>query len=163
MIVYGAWMETQFGLNFQSLGLFSMLMGITEFSAEITVALTVDRLGKKRGLALGIVGTALSYAALSQVGRSLSLAMGCLMAMAFCLEFSVVSSFPYISELQPSKRGQWLAANYSLLIAGRVLGALVGPLLWERFGSLEPVALLSLLGNGMALLLLAKAPRVSGD
>ncbi|WP_170920236.1 MFS transporter [Desulfacinum hydrothermale] len=163
MIVYGAWMESRFGLNVQSLGLFSTLLGLSEFCAEISVALLVDRLGKRRGLTLGIVGTAASYLLLTFVTDSLAAALASLMAMAYFFEFSVVSSFPYISQLAPSERGKWLAANYSLLVAGRVLGALVGPALWEHFGSFQPIAILSIVGNLAALGFLSRAPRPAGE
>lgn len=163
MIVYGAWMESRFGLNVQSLGLFSTLLGLTEFSAEISVALLVDRLGKRRGLFLGITGTALGYLLLSFAADSLVSALASLMVMAYFFEFSVVSSFPYISQLAPAERGKWLAANYSLLVAGRVLGAVVGPALWEHFGSLQPIALVSILGNLAAVCFLSRAPRPHGE
>lgn len=137
MIVYGAWMEFRFAVGINSLGLLSMFIGVMELAAEFSVALMVDRLGKKRALAAGLLGAAACYAALFAVQKSLPLAITVFGAIAYFFEFTVVSSFPYMSELDPNARKRWLSANYSLMVAGRVGGALAGPWLWEHTHTLH--------------------------
>lgn len=132
MIVYGAWMEYRFAVGIDSLGLLATSIGVMELAAELSVALVVDRLGKKTALALGLMGTAACYATLFAALKSLPLAIVVFGAIAYFFEFTVVSSFPYISELDPIARKRWLSANYSLMVAGRVGGALAGPWLWEH-------------------------------
>lgn len=158
MIVYGAWMEFRFAVGIDSLGLLSTSIGVMELAAELSVALVVDRLGKKRALAAGLLGAAACYAALFVTQESMPLAIAVFGAIAYFFEFTVVSSFPYISELDPNARKRWLSANYSLMVAGRVGGALAGPWLWEHTHTLHGHIGLSLAATLVALSFLRLAP-----
>ncbi|ROQ93383.1 MFS transporter [Desulfosoma caldarium] len=158
MIVYGAWMEFRFAVGIDSLGLLSTSIGVMELAAELSVALVVDRLGKKRALAAGLLGAAACYAALLMAQESLPLAMVVFGAIAYCFEFTVVSSFPYMSELDPGARRRWLSANYTLMVAGRVAGALAGPWLWEHTHTLYGHIGLSFVATLMAFGFLRLAP-----
>ncbi len=162
MIVYGAWMEARFDVGIGSLGLLSSVIGFMELAAELSVALLVDRLGKKRALAVGLIGAATGYSALLTAPTSLGLAVAVFGGIAYFFEFTVVSSFPYVSELNPNSRGRWLSANYSLIVAGRVVGALTGPWLWERTHTLSGHAALAVLATGAALAFLGMAPNPDG-
>ncbi len=158
MIVYGAWVEFRFSLGIGSLGLLSTVIGVMELAAELSVALVVDRLGKKRALAVGLLGASACYAALFIAQSSLVLSMAVFGGIAFFFEFTVVSSFPYMSEIDPNARKRWLSANYSLMVAGRVVGALVGPWLWEHTHTLQGHISLSFLATMVALVFLRLAP-----
>lgn len=162
MLVYGAWMETRFDVGIGSLGLLSTVIGFMELAAELSVALIVDRLGKKRALAAGLLGAATAYAALMVAPASLGVSIAVFGWIAYSFEFTVVSSFPYVSELNPNARGRWLSANYSLIVAGRVAGALTGPWLWEHTHSLHGHTALGLLATGAALAFLGIAPNPDG-
>ncbi len=159
MIVYGAWLEKTFALEVQSLGLFSMLMGVSEFGGEMTVAALVDRIGKRRALTGGLILSGLSYLGLCLCQGDLALALMGLMVMFFTFEFTIVSSFPYVSELVPARRGKWLAANYTFAVAGRLVGALSGPWLWNHHPKLWLHASMSTAANFAALILLMAASR----
>ncbi len=154
VIVYGAWLEEQFHLQVQTLGLFSMLVGVAELAGEITVVTLVDRIGKRRAILGGLLLTGLSYLALPFCQGSLYLAFSGLMCMFYLFEFTIVSIFPYVSELVPSERGKWLAFNYSALVVGRLFGALSGPWLWQQSPNVLSLALLSVLAQVMAVFLL---------
>ncbi len=162
MIVYGAWMEARFAVGMGSLGLLSTVIGFMELAAELSVALIVDRLGKKRALGAGLLGAAMGYAALWAAPSSLGTAIAVFGIVAYFFEFTVVSSFPYVSELNIKARGRWLSANYSLMVAGRVVGALTGPWLWEHTHSLHGHTALGLLATGAALAFLRIAPNPDG-
>lgn len=158
MIVYGAWMESRFSIGTGSLGILSTFIGLMELAAELSVVLMVDRLGKKRALSFGLVGAALCYAALPAAQTSVALSVVVFGAIAYFFEFTVVSAFPYVSELNPNARGRWLSANYSFMVAGRVVGALFGPWLWEHTHTLRAHMALSLLATAVAAVFLAMAP-----
>jgi predicted MFS family arabinose efflux permease len=130
VIVYGAWLEKQFNLQVQTLGLYSILVGLAELGGEFTVVFLVDRFGKRRAIFTGLILTGLSY------------------------EFTIVSIFPYVSELVPLERGKWLAFNFSALVVGRMAGALLGPWLWQRSADLYTQVAFSLLAQALAVILL---------
>jgi len=162
MLVYGAWMEARFDVGIGSLGVLSTVIGFMELGAELSVALIVDRLGKKRALAAGLLGAAAGYTALLAAPASFGASIAVFAIIAYFFEFTVVSSFPYVSELNPNARGRWLSANYSLMVAGRVAGALTGPWLWEHTHSLHGHTALGLLATGAALAFLGIAPNPDG-
>ena len=157
VIVYGAWLEEQFHLRVQALGLFSILVGFAELAGELTVMTLVDRIGKRRAILAGLVFTGLSYLALPFCQGSLHVAFIGLVSMFYLFEFTIVSIFPYVSELVPAERGKWLAFNYSALVVGRMAGALTGPWLWQRSPDLHILAILSVLAQSLAVILLLKA------
>jgi predicted MFS family arabinose efflux permease len=154
VIVYGAWLEEQFHLRVQALGLFSILVGVAELGGELTVVALVDRIGKRRAILGGLVLTGLSYVALPFCQGSIYIALAGLVCMFYVFEFTIVSIFPYVSELVPSARGKWLAFNYSALVVGRLCGALTGPWLWQRTPNIVTIVILSLIAQLLAILLL---------
>ncbi len=159
VIVYGAWLEEQFNLRVQALGLLSFVVGVAELAGELTVVALVDRIGKRRAVLGGLVLTGLSYVALPFCQGSIYIALAGLVCMFYFFEFAIVSMFPYVSELVPSERGKWLAFNYSALVVGRLFGALTGPWLWQRAPNISAVAVLSLLVQIMAVFLLLLSAR----
>jgi MFS family permease len=74
--------------------------------------------------------------------------------MFYLFEFTIVSIFPYVSELVPLERGKWLAFNFSALVVGRMAGALLGPWLWQRSADLYTQVTFSLLAQALAVILL---------
>ena len=161
VIVYGAWLEEQFHLQIQALGFFSILVGAAELAGELTVVFLVDRIGKRRAILGGLILTTLSYLALPFCQGSLTVALLGLVAMFFLFEFTIVSIFPYVSELVPAERGKWLAFNYTALVAGRLGGALTGPWLWQRSPDILILVFLSLAAQILAVVLLLGTMRLS--
>ncbi|MEJ2235688.1 MAG: MFS transporter, partial [Syntrophobacterales bacterium] len=154
VIVYGAWLERQFNLQVQTLGLYSILVGVAELGGEFTVVFLVDRLGKRRAIFTGLILTGLSYLALPFCQSSLILAFLGLIVMFYLFEFTIVSIFPYVSELVPAQRGKWFAFNFSALVVGRMAGALLGPWLWQRSADLYTQVTFTLLAQALAVILL---------
>ena len=154
VIVYGAWLEKQFHLQVQALGLVSILVGLAELGGEFTVVFLVDRFGKRRAILTGLILTGLSYLALPFCQSSIVLAFLGLVVMFFLFEFTIVSIFPYVSELVPSERGKWFAFNFSALVVGRMAGAFLGPWLWQRNADLYTLVTFSLAAQVMAVVLL---------
>jgi predicted MFS family arabinose efflux permease len=131
-IVYGAWLEEEFGLSITALGFASIIVGLAEASAEIGTTLVTDRLGKRRSVLLGLLGLAASLAVLpwlSQHGLAAALAGVVLMVLTF--EFGIVSLLPLATELAPNRRASLLSLNVGAFSLGRILGATLGGLLWQ--------------------------------
>ena len=154
VIVYGAWLEGQFHLHVRELGFFSILVGVAELGGELTVVALVDRIGKRKAILGGLILTGLSYSALPFCQDSIYLALAGLVCMFYLFEFTIVSIFPYVSEMVPGARGKWLAFNYTALVIGRLCGALSGPWLWQRKADILVLAIISLAVQTLAIVLL---------
>jgi len=153
MIIFGAWLEKYFSLQVEALGFLSSLAGFAELAGELTVALAVDRLGKRRTIAGGLLTASIAYLALTACQRSLIAAILGLMAVFFLFELTFVSMISYVSELSPMQRGKWLATNYSLNVGGRMFASISGPWLWTINHSILPNALISCLCTLFGLVL----------
>lgn len=131
-IMYGAWMENSFGLQVAALGAATAIIGGSELAGEGLVAAVSDRLGKRRSVALGLVATAVTAIGLPLLGRvGLTGVLVGLFLFYLSYEFSLVSSLPLMTELAPDARATMMAGNISGLSAGRMLGSLAGPWLFQ--------------------------------
>jgi predicted MFS family arabinose efflux permease len=133
-VVYGAWMESQFGLTITALGLSSIVIAAAELAAEATSAGLVDRLGKRRAVMGGLALGAIAYLLLPPLARSLAGALMGITLVVLTFEFTIVSMLPLVSELATDARGTLLAVNVAAMSLGRVLGSLSGPRLWAQTG-----------------------------
>jgi len=133
-IVYGAWMETSFGLGAAGLGAVAAVIGVAELVAEFLSAALVDALGKKRAAVGGGILTAIAYVVLPHLGGDLRWATAGLFSLLLCFEFAIVSSIPLISELEPEARGTVMSWNVAALSGGRMVGALTGAAAWSLGG-----------------------------
>jgi predicted MFS family arabinose efflux permease len=133
-VVYGAWMEETFSLSVGALGLASIVIGIAEAMGEGFSAGLVDRLGKKKSVLGGLLLNAGAYLLLPLLSGNLASALVGLFVLFLAFEFSIVSSFPLISELAPGTRGTLMALNVAALSAGRMAGSLTATPLWLRGG-----------------------------
>jgi predicted MFS family arabinose efflux permease len=141
-IVYGAWLETAFGLSLSTLGLASIAIGLAETTAELGTTVLTDRLGKKRSVLIGLLGLAAALVALpglANLGLAAALSGVVLMILAF--EFSIVSLLPMVTELAPDARASLFSLNITALSLGRIVGALAGGWLWELAGGIRANAL----------------------
>lgn len=129
-IIYGAWMEDAFALKVTALGASAVVIGVAELIGEGAVAGFVDRLGKRRAIAMGIGLNALAVPLLLVLGFRVEGALVGLFFFYLTFEFAIVSLLPLMTELVPSARGTLMAGNAALLSAGRMVGALIGPQLY---------------------------------
>jgi predicted MFS family arabinose efflux permease len=131
-IVYGAWLEEGFGLGLGTLGIASIAVGLAEAVAEVGTSVITDRLGKKRSVVAGLVGLALSLAALPAASqKGVVLAMVGIVLATFCFEFAVVSLLPLASQLVPTARATLLSFGIAAASVGRILGASLGGWMWQ--------------------------------
>jgi DHA1 family inner membrane transport protein len=151
-IIYGAWMEDAFGLQVAALGLASAVIGIAELISEGAVAAYVDRLGKRRAVAVGIGTNALACLLLPVLSFGVAGALVGLFLFFLTFEFGIVSLVPLMTELAPGARATLMAGNVAAFSGGRMLGALIGPALFN-VGLLANSTTAAAL-NGIALVVL---------
>jgi predicted MFS family arabinose efflux permease len=140
MIVFGAWMENSFGLEVAALGAASAVIGVAELVSEGAVGGFVDRVGKRRAVAIGIITNAAACVLLPVLGFGVEGALVGLFVFFLTFEFALVSAIPLMTELVPDARATLMAGNLAAHSAGRMIGALAGP----------PLFTLGLLANGIA-------------
>ena len=133
-IVYGDWMESTFSLSLTSLGFATTLIGLAEMGGEATAGWSVDRFGKRPVVILCGLLNALTFLIIPLSTGSLVNAMGVLIALFFTFEIAVVGAVPLLTELVPSARGVVMSMALGANAAGRFIGSLIGPFLWDRFG-----------------------------
>ena len=155
-IVYGAWLETSFGLSLSTLGFASIVVGLAEASAELGTTVLTDRLGKRRSTLAGMVAMAASLVLLPSLTRfGLAPAMAGIVLITFSFEFAIVSLLPLATELAPEQRSSLLSLNMTAFSLGRIAGAMIGGWLWSWQGErITPHALAGAACASAAALLL---------
>ncbi len=133
-IVYGDWMEGAFNLSLTSLGLATMLIGLSELTGEATAGWSVDRFGKRPVVMLAGLLNAGFYLLIPLTDSNLTTTLGTLFFLFLTFEVAVVGAIPLLTELVPSARGVVMSMSLGAMAAGRVVGSLVGPVLWQRAG-----------------------------
>ncbi|RPJ25877.1 MAG: MFS transporter [Chloroflexi bacterium] len=154
-LIFGVWLEDSFGLKIAALAGASAVIGFSELGGEGLVALTTDRLGKPRALALGLTGNILAALLLPVVGRTEIGALVGLFLFYITFEYVLVSHIPLMTEVMPGARATLLSFNVTGHSLGRMIGALLATFIYQRFGFL-PVTWIAILFNGFALLALGE-------
>jgi predicted MFS family arabinose efflux permease len=130
-LIFGVWLEDTFDLQIAALGAASAVIGLSELGGEGLVATFVDRLGKKRSVAIGLAVNSLAALALPVLGSSQAGALTGLFFFYISFEFTIVSSIPLMTELVPSARATVLAINVAGFSLGRAFGDIAAPRLYE--------------------------------
>lgn len=149
-IVYGAWLESAFGLSLSTLGLASIVLGFAEATSELGTAMFTDRIGKRRSVLAGLIGMVASLLVLPGLARlGLAGALAGVVLVVLTFEFAIVSLLPLATQLAPKARATLLSFNLSAHALGRILGALIGGWLW--LGQKEGIAIHAVAGAACAL------------
>lgn len=155
VLIYGVWMELTFGLKIAALGAVSVVFGLADLGGEMLTAWLVDRLGKERSIAMGLVCNAALVAILPWLaGLGVGGAIVGLFFFFMTYEITMVSSLPLMSEILPHERATMMGINIAAVSLGRALGALIAPLIFAisfRASTLATVAF-----NLLALLALSR-------
>ena len=159
-IIYGAWMEAQFGLAPTALGLTSVVVSVAELAAAILSAVIVDRLGKHRALSLALAANAGAYLLLRALAGSFASALAGIVLLAATSEFAIVSTLPLVSELVPRSRGTVMAVNAALTALAATAASLIAPRLWGA-GGLGWITSASAASTALAAVLLLSAARAA--
>ncbi|MFP5298554.1 MAG: MFS transporter [Actinomycetota bacterium] len=124
-IVYGQWLESDFGLSIAGIGLFTLVIAVAELGGEGAVMAVSDRIGLKRMWLWGAIVSGGAYLALGAVGGSLAAAVGVVMIWIVAFEVTIVAAIPFASELKAESRDRFLSLFAVMVSAGRVAGALL--------------------------------------
>ena len=150
-VVYGAWLEKDFGLSVVALGLGTTVIGVAELAGEFLTASLADRLGLKRTVFIGLVLTSIAYLALPFIGAGIGLALFGLGLIFLAFELTIVASLSLATELLPQARATMMAGFLASAGLGRVAGALIGVRIWLA-GGITVTAIVSA-GCGLLALL----------
>ncbi len=133
-IVYGDWMESSFSLSLTGLGFATTLIGLAEMGGEATAGWSVDRFGKRPVVILCGLLCALTFVIIPFSTGSLIGALSVMVALFFTFEIAVVGAIPLLTEIVPSARGAVMAMAFGAMAAGRTIGSVIGPFVWQRAG-----------------------------
>lgn len=134
LVVYGAWMETAFGLSIGALGLTAVVIGSAELSGELTVGAISDRFGKRRLVLLSASLTAILYALLPLAQNNLTGALVGMFVLFLFFEIAIVAFVPIVTELMPETRSVALSVMGVSAALGRALGAFMAPIVADLGG-----------------------------
>ena len=130
-LIFGVWIEQQFGLDFNALTAASIVIGISEFGGEVMTGLWLDSVGKKRMIWIFLALNSVAAVLLPFTGSKLGWAIAGLGFFYITFEIILVSALTLMSEVLPTARATMLAATIGGFSLGRMLGDLFAPSLFE--------------------------------
>jgi len=133
-VVYGAWLESAFGLGIVAIGASTGVIGAAELTGEIITASLADRFGLKRIILLGACLTAACNTLLPLFEISLPLALCGLFIVFICFELTFVSCMSLSTELLPGGRATMMSGLFAAAGIGRFIGAWSGGYIWTSGG-----------------------------
>ncbi|MPZ68494.1 MAG: MFS transporter, partial [Actinobacteria bacterium] len=133
-IVYGQWLEESLGLTVAAIGVFTIVVVGAELIGEALTAWIADRVGLHRMVLLGLLVSAVSYAALGIVGGTIAIAIVVVITWLVSFEITICSTIPLVSELATESRDRFLSLLAVLFCMGRVIGALVAQPIYSAGG-----------------------------
>ncbi|MBK8049054.1 MAG: MFS transporter [Anaerolineales bacterium] len=134
MVAHGAWLQSQYGLGPAQLGLVAFVFGWFDLAASVCVSLFTDRIGKKRSVLLGIMGSLVGYAMIPFLNLSVIVATVSIAVTRMFFEFNIVSHFPLLSEQAPDERGKVMTLGSAVALLGGSLAGFTGPWLLVNRG-----------------------------
>ncbi len=141
-VVYAFWLEDTYGLGLVALGLGTSVIGAAEVLGEVGTALFSDRIGLRRAVVIGVIGSIFSFILLPFLNISLNLALVSLFIVFLTFEFTIVSSLSLFTELTPESRATMMSGIFASAGIGRVIGAIIGGPIWLS-GGLEAIGAVS--------------------
>ena len=161
-VTYGAWMEQSFGMRPDQVGRIAAALGFAELIASTTSSLFIDRIGKRRGVGIGLVGMAVFMATLPLAGSLLPLAVAAMFLFTIFFEFSIVSNIGLMSEQVPTMRGTVLSLSAMASGVVRAGSATAGAALFEWRG-ITAATVFGVAGSLLAAFVLFRWVKERGD
>ncbi len=153
IVVFGAWLEDSFAFSLAALGGAAILIGVAELAGEGATFAFTDRIGKRRAVLIGLMISSVGFALLIPAGSDIVAGLAVLAIALFGFEFTIVSSIPLASELQPLSRARYLAWMVVAMSLARGFGAATAPTLFTEFGLPGP-ALAAVAADILAMIVL---------
>ena len=153
-VVYGSWLEVDFGLSVAAIGVFTVIVVGGELIGEGAVAVFADRVGLKRSIMIGLIGSGVVYAALGAVGGALWAAVLAVVAWFILFEITIVATIPFVTGLAGEARERALALVATVSVGAGGLAAIAGPQLF-RVGGMALCGLVAAASVAAAAIVLA--------
>lgn len=150
-IAHGVWLVSRYELDAAALGLVALLIGCFDLASSVAVSLFTDRIGKKRSVLIGIVGSLLAYCMMPFLDVAVVPAVLSFALVRMFFEFNIVSHFTLLSEQAPAQRGQVMTLGAAITTLGYTLAGFTGPWLYVNVG-LRALAWSSAATIGLALI-----------
>ena len=126
-LIFGVWIEDQFGLNFTALTTASVVIGLSELGGEVASTLWLDKVGKRKMIWIFLGLNSLAALVLPLFGGNLAWAVAGLGFFYITFEIVLISALTLMSEVLPQARATILAMTVAGFSLGRMLGDLIGP------------------------------------
>ena len=144
-LVFGVWMEDNYGLSINALGVASTVIGLAELISVAAVSWLLARLGAKRAVGVGLIFSALTAIAIPWLGSyGLWGAEVGLFLFNLAFQMPFIAYAPLLTEVLPMARASLLGATLASVGVGRMLGALAAPYLFNwgfQFNALAAMVL----------------------
>jgi MFS transporter, DHA1 family, inner membrane transport protein len=163
-LVFGLWLETDFLADVTQLGLVSSFIGAAETAGIVISILIIDKIGKQRGIKIGIAACIILPFIGLFTNFTFTLAVIWLVIFYFFSEFTIVSEISFVSEIYPKARTTYMAFYAMMNAIGFGVGSILGPVAFRYNiqGNMLGALLLYLAGG--VFFLLVKLPNVEkGD
>ena len=144
-----AWLKESLGADEAAIGGLFVLIGIAELIGSSSVVAFSDRIGKRRSVVFGFIASAGALVVLSLVGSSWWAVATMLFVFYLVIEFSIVASFPLISETLPHARATMMSLHSVAVGTARIVASFGSVLLYAWGGVhalVVTIVLLSMLG-----------------
>ncbi len=152
-VTYGAWLEQGFRMAPNQIGRVASLLGLAELSASAASSLFIDRLGKRRGVGLGLIAMTATMALLPLFERWQALAIAGMFVFTVAFEFTIVSNIGLLSDQVPLARGTVLAMAAMAGGVTRTVSDTLGVALFEWRG-MQATAAYGVAGSALAVFVL---------
>ncbi len=126
-LMFGVWLEDAYQLKIAALGAASIVIGTSELFGEGLTALIVDKMGKKRAVAISLLMNVLIALILPWISRSVAGALIGLFLFYISFETMIVSSLPILTEILPEARATLMGVSVGAFSLGRAIGAVLAP------------------------------------
>lgn len=130
-LIFGIWLEDAFAVEIAALGITAAVIGFAELGGKLASAGLVDRIGKPRAVASGIILNSLVALGMAILGLNLTGALAALFLFYLTFEFTIVCSIPIITEILPQARATVMAVTVAFMALGRAAGDILSPRLYD--------------------------------
>jgi MFS transporter, DHA1 family, inner membrane transport protein len=151
-LIFGVWLEDTFAVKITALGFTAAVIGFAELGGELSSAGLVDRIGKTRAVAAGLIVNSIVGLSLAFINVNLISALVALFLFYLSFEFTVVCSIPIITEILPQARATVMAVIVAVISLGRAMGDIISPWLYRMDQSQTAFPGLIFIGIGVVLL-----------
>lgn len=134
MIAHGAWLAQDYQLDAAALGMVAFVFGWFDLAASVSVSLFTDRIGKKRSVLIGILGSLVGYLLMPFLNIGVIPAVAIIGIARMFFEFNIVSHFPLLSEQVPDQRGRVMTLGAAASLVGATAAGFTGPWLLVHAG-----------------------------